>query len=340
MPTRQIGKSARHAQPSDARSTSRMTDPNVTARIYTESGGWALPTIDADGLAAIALLRFCNINFSLSTGASRSMTTANLLPVVIFENPDSVEPSVCAGLPSLIALLTANITLPDPNHHLTPFMIAESTAFATLVTSRFAPARLYELYLNDSNYQLIYHTLLESNSSFPLNRLLPYLNRRQVRRHLADRRPDSLYFDADIALAALSTRLGDRNRFFYGDEPSVLDAIVFGYLATVLYVPLPCTELRAQVAKFSNLVAFVARVQQQFFARDGDRLVGQLDNEQLLEECRRTAARRAREQQDRETEVSEEETTRRKWNRYFVIASAAAFAAHVLLANEIEIEYE
>lgn len=314
----------------------------VTARLYTESGGWGLPTIDADGLAALALLRFSDIPFSLTTGASPSMTSANVLPVVIFEKLGQSEPSVCAGLPSLVALLTADISLPDPNKHLTPFMIAESTAFATLVTSRFAPARLFEFYMKDRNYDDIYHSLLEKQKSFPLNRILPYLKRREIRQSLQGRTQNALYFDAGIALAALSTRLGDRNKFFYGDHPCVLDAIVFGYLATVLYIPLPNTELRAQIAQFSNLLPYVARVRKAYFERDGDRMMGQLDNDDILEGLRQDAVGQGRDSQPQHAspQDSEEEKDRKRWNSYFVWGSVAAFAAHVLLGSEIEFEYE
>ncbi|CDF38948.1 unnamed protein product [Chondrus crispus] len=41
----------------------------VTARIYTPSGGWGLPTIDPDSLEAIALLRFADIPFCVYPGA-------------------------------------------------------------------------------------------------------------------------------------------------------------------------------------------------------------------------------------------------------------------------------
>lgn len=324
----------------------------VTARIFTESGGWGLPTIDADALASLALLRFANIPFSICPGASPAMTSANVLPVVIFENNNTSEPSVCAGLPSLIALFTADLALPDPNQHLTPFMLAESTAFATLVTARFGPARLYEFYLNDKNYADIYHTLLEKDSSFPLNHVLPFLKRREIKAQLKDRRPDALYFDAGIALAALSTRLGERNKFFYGDQPCVLDAIVFGYLAPVLYIPLPSTELRGQVAKFSNLVAFVGRVRQLFFAKDGDRLIGELDGESIMEARRKEVEKKSRtasgtedaSQRRQSTGASADESNaeaeRKKWNQYFIWGSIAVFAVHVLLGNEIEFEYE
>lgn len=315
-----------------------MTLPSVHARIYTESGGWGLPTIDADGLAAIALLRFADIPFSISQGASRSMTAANVLPVVVFHNSNTSEPSVCAGLASLIALFTADLTLPDPNAHLTPFMIAESTAFATLVTARFAPARLHEFFVDDRNYDDIYHTLLEKETGFPLNRVIPFLRRRQIKAEIRDQPSDSLMFDAGIALTALSTRLGDRGKYFYGDKPSVLDAIVFGYLASVMYVPLPNGNLRGQIANFGNLVSFVSRIRQTFFARDGDLLIGELNDEEIVAEARRQALRREEPVED--DKLSNEEKEKRRWNNYFIWGSVAAFAAHVLLGSEMEIDFD
>jgi len=192
---------------------------------------------------------------------------------------------------------------------------------------------------------------LEKESKFPLNAVLPFLKRREIKRSLKDRRPDALYFDAGIALAALSTRLGERNKFFYGEEPSVLDAIVFGYLATVLYIPLPSTDLRGQIAKHSNLVAFVGRIRQLYFAKDtlgsGNQLIGELDGESILEAKRQEALKRSRESSSADdarhggaSDESEADKERKKWNNYFIWGSIAAFAAHILLGSEIEFEYE
>lgn len=325
-----------------------MTKPRLTARIFTESGGWGLPTIDADGLAAIALLRFFDIPFSIHQGASPSMTAANQLPVISLHKPHESLPSICAGLASLIALLTTDRDVPDPNGNLTPFQVAESMAFVTLVTSRFGPARLHEFFVNDKNYADIYHTLLEKDSSFPLNRLLPFMKRRQIRHTLDNRSADALYFNADMALGALSTRLGTSKWFYGDDKPSILDAIVFGYLAPVLYIPLPSTNLRGRIAQHSNLVSFVGRVRQTFFSAaepNGSRLIGELDGDRILEERMREVEERAREtanlEEGRQTNgEAEEESQRARWNRYFMWGSIAVLAVHVLLGNEIEFDYE
>lgn len=329
--------------------------PRTTARVFVEPGAWGLPTLHAESLSALALLRFTGVPLSIRRGASESMTASRTLPVVIFDPGCAAPPVVCAGLSSVTAHLTTNAALPDPNAHLTPFMIAESTAFAALLAARFAPALLHELYLDDGNYADLYHTLLSkhaADAAFPLNRLLPFLHRRRVRAQLAGRDPDALRFDAAAALAALATRLGDRNPFFYQDRPSVLDAVAYGYLAPLLHVPLQRSRLRAQVARFPNLVAFVGRVEKMFFKREGERLVDELDGEKVLAERREMVDEEAREtrrdgwqqQSDKDKDKDEGdgkvEDERQRWNRYFVWGSIAAFAAHVLLGNEIEFDYE
>lgn len=301
-----------------------------------------LPTIDADGLAAIALLRFLNLPFSIHQGASPSITSANQLPVISIDKPHSSHHSLCAGLSNLVALLTTDLDVPDPNAHLTRFQIAESTAFATMVTSRFGPARLYEFYIEPRNYADVYHTMLEKRKGFPLNRILPYLKRRSIRKSLQDKTPEAMYFDAGIALAALSTRLGI-NKWFYGDEkPSVLDAVVYGYLAPVLYVPLPSTKLRSLVAKHENLVNFVSRLGKTYFApQPGTSLLpGELDSEKVLREARKEAEEQARRAEETNGEHQKEESEREQRNKWFLWGTAAVFAAHILLGNELEVEFE
>lgn len=152
-----------------------------------------------------------------------------------------------------------------------------------------------------------------------------------MKRSLEGCQEDSLYFDAGIALAALSTRLG-AGKWFYGEKPSVLDAIVFGYLATVLFTPLPNSELRGNIAKYSNLLAFVTRVSKEYMSRDGQRLMGELDGEVVIEERRRAALN------ETSVPVDKEESERRKWNNYFLWMSLGMFSMHILLGSEIEMD--
>ncbi len=229
--------------------------------------------------------------------------------------------------------------LPDPNAHLTPFMAAESTAFATLVTSRLDPARMYELFVDDANYADVCRALSPADSSWPLNRLVPFLRRREICQSLAGKDVEALLFDAGIVVAALSTRLGDRSKYFYGDTPSVLDAIVFGQLAVALLVPLTRPRLRTLVAGYPNLMQFVDRIRMEYFREDSEQWTGRMDNEEAVELCRAEAERRAREESSRRaaeqrareardgapppSSETPEETERKRGNLYFIWASVA-----------------
>lgn len=327
---------------------------NTTAQVYTELGSWGMPTIDCDGLAALALLRFVDIPVTLKSGASRTMTSTNTLPVIVFRkgagpsataSPLNAGGNVVAGLAQLIGHLSSNTTLPDPNHSLTPFMVAESTAFVSLIQSRFGPAREHELFRIDRNYADIYHTLLEKERSFPLNRILPYIRRNDILRTLKHRSPDKLYFDSKIALAALSTRLGDGGKkFFYGNQPSVLDAVVFGYLASVLYTPLPVSTLRNQISRHKNLVDFTKRIATTYFSGPNLAIVdpeahaahvSEMAHLQAQDRARR--ATQGSPTEDIET-LSAEEKERRKWNGYFIWGSVAVFVTHLLVGSEIEFD--
>lgn len=303
-----------------------------------------MPTIDAEGLSVVAILRFSDIPFTLTSGASRSMTASNILPVVILEK-EGEKRKCCPGLTVLVDYLSREDCFPNPNDLLTPFMLAESAAFVSLVQSKFGPTRLYELFQIPRNYADVYHTLLEKERPFPLNRILPFLRRAQVQQQLQNETPEALYENSGITLTSLSKRLGDSHKFFYGDEPTVLDAVVFGYLASVLYTPLASSQLRDQISQFQNLVDFVRNVSDGYFSGvdDGDDLLvdGQFDGDVLADQRMEDVLQDSRNvRQGGPSEnleaMTEEEKERRRWNGYFVWGSVAAFVAHILLGHEVD----
>lgn len=335
-----------------------MVQSRVSAHLYTDGGGWGLPTIDADGLSAHALFRFCGLDYVASPDGSRSLTAEGELPVAVFSGFPSAHSSeeslMTAGLTSIISELAANKSLPDPNAHLTPFMAAESTAFVALIQSRLEPARFHELFVDNANYADIYPSLVTRDAAWPIKHFAPFIRRRSIRTKLAGSDADSSMEKAAIVIESLATRLGERNKFFYGDKPSVLDALVFGQLAVALMVPLARPRLRELVARHSNMVTFVERIYNTFFKDSIETFSNRLDvveaaeiareeaKQRMQEESRRNAAEeRKREKRNRSKhEETEEERKRKEGNQMFIWMSVAMFAAHVLLENEIEINLE
>ena len=69
---------------------------------------------------------------------------------------------------------------------------------------------------------------------------------------------------AATAYKSLSGKLGEQ-KYFFGEKPSSLDAIVFGHLAAQMFAPMPEDSLREVYEEFPNLVAFVERMAEELF---------------------------------------------------------------------------
>ncbi|KAJ3380895.1 hypothetical protein HDU92_005698 [Lobulomyces angularis] len=76
-----------------------------------------------------------------------------------------------------------------------------------------------------------------------------------------------IYNDANICLEALSIRLGE-SKFFNGEFPCYIDAVVFSYLHTILSVlskPNLDHSLLELISKYENLLNFTERIWVDYF---------------------------------------------------------------------------
>ncbi|KAJ1374712.1 metaxin 1 [Parelaphostrongylus tenuis] len=132
-------------------------------------------------------------------------------------------------------------------------------AFSCFLLQYLHPAVLHTFWTDDLNYSTLTHHWFSSRLSFPYN--LYYLEKRRKRaqRFLSDRTINSIMKDGLQTLNMLSAKLGD-SKFFCGNKPSSLDALVFGYLAPLLRLPLPNDRLQLHLRACPNLVRFVEQV--------------------------------------------------------------------------------
>jgi metaxin len=76
----------------------------------------------------------------------------------------------------------------------------------------------------------------------------------------------AIYREAQECLTILSRRLGETDPYFFGKAPSSADAMMYGYLASLLKTPLPNpTALQAHLKACDNLVSFVSRISLNYF---------------------------------------------------------------------------
>ena len=102
----------------------------------------------------------------------------------------------------------------------------------------------------------------------PLRPLVGRLVRRTIAKSLylqglGRHSQEDLYRLACDDLTALSTSLGGQ-RYFFGEQPTELDATAYGFLAQVLWAPGP-RRTREHMEQTHNLPAFCERIKQTFY---------------------------------------------------------------------------
>lgn len=77
----------------------------------------------------------------------------------------------------------------------------------------------------------------------------------------------SLYRLCEETYSCLESHL-DRHRYFFGDRPSSVDAVVFGYLYPVLSAPLPDARLKTLLSSYPGILRLLKLISEQYFTED------------------------------------------------------------------------
>lgn len=145
--------------------------------------------------------------------------------------------------------------------------LAEIQAWKSLVEESLYNCQLYNWFSEKTNFDEVTNLVFSRALPFPLNWILPSRYRKSVNTKLELHgliSADAAYSLAKKCYHALSTKLGNR-KFFFGDEPTSLDAVVFGFLATQLIPELPNRELHFLISEHQNLVQFVNNILNTYF---------------------------------------------------------------------------
>ncbi len=77
---------------------------------------------------------------------------------------------------------------------------------------------------------------------------------------------NDVYRQGERDLDVLSQQLGS-TPYFFGDKPSLLDAVAFGFLANLLWDPMP-TSLKQVIRSQRNLLDFCERMRESYYPND------------------------------------------------------------------------
>ena len=147
------------------------------------------------------------------------------------------------------------------DNDLIPVQQCEFDAYTCLLRQKIYPALLQTIWIDNTNFKTVTHYWYMSQLYFPYH--MYYLERQRRKAQAivqtSRRNPQQLTLDAIQVLNLLSAKLAD-NKYFCGDKPCSMDALIFGYLAPLLRLPLPNDRLQMHLSSCANLVRFVESI--------------------------------------------------------------------------------
>uniref|UniRef100_A0A914HSS2 Metaxin n=1 Tax=Globodera rostochiensis TaxID=31243 RepID=A0A914HSS2_GLORO len=224
--------------------------------LYVWPGEFGLPSVDIECLQFMAATKFCAapITFHLST----QPWTSPKGDLPYFDNNGEEQIIDFTEFVEFLRNSRQDVVL---DNDLVPSQLCEFEAYTFLLKQKLMPALNQLFWADKYNYGTIVHPLYAQQLMFPYN--IYHLERKRKRMEtpvkISRKSQQQLTLDAIQALNLLSLKLSD-NKYFCGDKPCSIDALVFGYLAPLLRTPLPNDRLQLHLSATPNLVRFVDSV--------------------------------------------------------------------------------
>nr|CDJ88252.1 Outer mitochondrial membrane transport complex protein domain containing protein [Haemonchus contortus] len=217
---------------------------------------FGLPSIDVKCLQFLACSKMCASPVSVVYSCSPWSSPTGEYPI-LFDK--SNHPKAITDFDRFVDMLRKSGQEVVIDAELTPAERSQIDAFNCFLKEFIYPAVMHTFWGDDLNYSTVTHHWFSSRLSFPYNLYYLEKRRKRIQRLLSEKSVSTIMKDGLQALNLLSSKLGD-NKFFCGNKPSSLDALVFGYLAPLLRLPLPNDRLQLHLRACPNLVRFVEQV--------------------------------------------------------------------------------
>jgi hypothetical protein len=138
--------------------------------------------------------------------------------------------------------------------------------FSLMVMETIRDALEYYMFIEQENYQKVVHRQLAKQIPYPfrfgaVNRMKNRVEKRLLSLYRSHTRQSDeeevviVYEEAARAFKTLSSLL-DLKNFFFGPNPTSLDALAFGFLAPIMYMSMHKDTLKRQLMEYPNLVLY------------------------------------------------------------------------------------
>ncbi|XP_062621655.1 metaxin-1-like [Saccostrea cucullata] len=248
-----------------------MADEIKTLEIW--SGDWGLPSIDYKCLAVKAYCKFSGIPVKVIPRSNPLRSPSGKLPV--FKDGDTVKSDVISIYNYLKEQNCGN------DVSLSRRIQADNKAFVHFLEEKLKPAFLHSWWVDAQAYTETTRPLYARMCGFPLSLYVPQKMMSSAtdsvytpltKPDLTEQEIDKLiYKEAKECINHLSYKLGEQD-FFFGDIPTSLDAMVFGYIAPLIKGPLTNNQLVIHIKNCPNLCNHTDRILSRFFPQSQEEM--------------------------------------------------------------------
>ncbi|XP_076825102.1 metaxin-2-like isoform X2 [Clavelina lepadiformis] len=144
-------------------------------------------------------------------------------------------------------------------------------AYIEMINNILIPAELFVTWAHEETLTQITSVRYGSPYPWPLNKILCWRKKQEMLTYLEavgwgkdQRSLATVQEELKRCCQALAQKLANK-KFFFGQKPTELDALVFGHLYTLLTTKLPDNRMAETVQSFQNLVSFCKNIEKQYF---------------------------------------------------------------------------
>ncbi|VIO95466.1 Metaxin 1 homolog, putative [Brugia malayi] len=275
--------------------------------LYIWPSDFGLPSVDSRCLQFMACAKFCAAPVSVISACSPWKSHNGEYPMFI-DRSNMVEKIY--DFDKFADILRRNAQEVVLDSELSTSEKCEFEAYSSLMHRNFYPAELQFLWLDSYNYSAIMQHWYSKQLPFGYN--LYYLEKRRKRAQAyvsaCGRNEKQIIHDAINTVNFLEDRLGNK-KYFYGDKPSSIDALIFGYLAPILKLPLPSDRLQQHIMSCPNVVRFIESIISIYLPLSETQIRQQAALKDKWYSRRRRAQKEAGQMNLRRTTVKEQQTS-------------------------------
>jgi glutathione S-transferase len=228
--------------------------------LHQFSPNWGLPNASPFCMKLETYLRMANLPYQVVYEDKMDKAPKGKMPYIVDQGKKIGD--------SNLIIEYLNETYGDrTDSHLSPSDRGISLAMRRMIDENLYWCLVYSRWIDEPNWKITRSAYFD-NLPPVLKQLLPNVLRKNVRKSLeghgmGKHTAEEVYAIGNRDLIALSGFLSDK-QFFFGNEPTLLDAAAYAMVFNLLKVPM-VSPIATQAKQLDNLVAFCDRMTARFY---------------------------------------------------------------------------